>query len=43
MAAMAALLNVSRKFVTTTPQESQVVETWGFHHKVQFSLQSLRL
>ena len=37
MAATAAILIFFREFVTTTFPEPQVVETWGFHHNVQFN------
>ena len=43
MAAISAILIFSRNFLPTTPPAPQVVETWGLHHKVQFSLQNLPL
>ena len=38
MAALMTFWFFSREFVTNSP-ELQVVETWGFHHKIQFSFE----
>ena len=41
MADMAAILILHQNCVMTTPPEPQVEAILDFHHKVQFSLQSL--